>query len=60
MADKTWIKTKEWFEKYGDLVNILSNEEHNGNEKLKNDHQTLVALNVNINKYYKDEIETYL
>ena len=60
MADKTLIKTKEWFEKYGDLVNILSNEENNGNEKLKNDHQKFVELNANINKYYKDEIETYL
>jgi hypothetical protein len=38
-SDEILRKTKEWFEKHGALVNILSNEEHKGNAKLKSDHQ---------------------
>ena len=59
-SDEILRKTKEWFEKHGALVNILSNEEHKGNAKLKSDHQELATLNANINKYYKDEIDTHL
>jgi hypothetical protein len=59
-GDETLRKAKDWFEKHGALVNILSNEEHKGNAKLKSDHQELIALNANINKYYKDEIDTHL
>ena len=59
-GDETLRKAKDWFDKHGALVNILSNEEHKGNAKLKSDHQELATLNANINKYFKDEIDTHL
>ena len=59
-GDETLRKAKDWFEKHGALVHILSSEEHKGNAKLKSDLLELATLNANINKYYKDEIDTHL
>jgi hypothetical protein len=38
-GDEVLRKATDWFEKHSALVNILSNEEHKGNGKLKSDQQ---------------------
>ena len=57
---QTQGKAKDWFEKYGALIDLLSEEEFQGNSQLKRDHQDLATLSTNLNKYFADEIEKHL